>query len=112
MLHFKEEEFACKCCGQVKMDDTFLIMVDSARAIADIPFKITSGYRCPKHNAEVGSTSTNHTSGKAADIKCTYGPDRLKMITALIAVGFKRIGIGKDFIHCDINEGARSIWLY
>jgi uncharacterized protein YcbK (DUF882 family) len=94
------------------MNPDFLNLLDNAREESTISFTITSGYRCPKHNKEVGSTSTNHTSGKAADIKCFDGYSRLKIIAALIKVGFRRIGIGKDFIHCDINHSVESIWLY
>ena len=109
---FQIREFACKHCGEAKMDSKFLKMIDNAREIAGLPFHITSGYRCPVHNKNVGSTSTNHVKGLAADITCRAGPTRLKIVEAMLAVGFKRIGIHKNFIHCDINEGPESIWLY
>lgn len=112
MKYFKLDEFKCKCCGQAKMDDTFLSMIDDARDIAGIPFKINSGYRCPKHNKEVGSTSKNHTSGKAADISATTGPARFKIISALLDAGFTRIGIARTFIHADSMDLTESIWFY
>ena len=112
MKYFAIDEFKCKCCGEVHMDDKFLELLDYARGMAGVPFGITSGYRCLKHNAEVGSTSSNHTSGKASDITCTDGPNRQKIVKALINAGFARLGIGPKFIHCDINEGPEAIWLY
>ena len=112
MKYFKIEEFNCKCCGKNEMDANFLAMLDFARALACVPFSITSGYRCEKHNLEVGSTSQNHTSGKAADISCPAGHMRYIMVKALIEAGFRRIGIRKDFIHVDSTEQASSIWLY
>jgi uncharacterized protein YcbK (DUF882 family) len=87
-------------------------MLDRARGIAGVPFEIVSGYRCLHHNADVGSTSTNHTSGKAADIRCTDGQTRVKIVGALLEVGFNRLGIGPTFIHADINQGPQAIWLY
>jgi hypothetical protein len=60
----------------------------------------------------VGSTSGNHTSGKAVDIACVYGTNRLKIIMGLIRAGFRRIGIRKDFIHADTMDEIESIWLY
>jgi hypothetical protein len=54
MQHFNIEEFACHCCGKIAMDEAFLARLEKAREIAGVPFKITSGYRCPKHNAVVG----------------------------------------------------------
>jgi zinc D-Ala-D-Ala carboxypeptidase len=112
MTNFDIQEFACKHCGQVHMDSSFLEMIDEARRLAGIPFVVNSGYRCPEHNAAVGSTSENHTSGKAADLACQYGPDRMKIIGALIKAGFRRIGIAKTFIHADNMDGIESIWLY
>ena len=112
MNHFTDREFACKCCGQVKIDSEFLGMLNDARAIAGIPFIIDSGYRCLKHEAEVNGKG-NHPTGKASDIRCEEGIIRLKMLMALLSVGFRRIGIGKTFIHADsCNDKPRSIWLY
>lgn len=112
MKYFKLEEFACPCCGEQQMDELFLQKIDQAREFADASFTINSGYRCEKRNKEVGSTSQNHTSGKAADISCTNGPKRLKIIKGLLQAGFKRIGINKTFIHADIMPDVESIWLY
>lgn len=110
------EEFACKgknCCGgKVILDAIFFMMITKARALADTPFVITSGYRCPQHNADVGSTSMNHVSGKAADIKAVDGPARGKILRGLYQAGFRRVGIRKDFIHCDSMDEVESCWLY
>jgi uncharacterized protein YcbK (DUF882 family) len=113
MKYFKPEEFLCRCgCGDMKMDQSFVEMLDAAREKAGIPFVISSGKRCPKHNKEVNSTSTNHTLGVASDIRCIDGPSRFKIIKALIEVGFSRIGVAKTFIHCDTNTLPSSIWFY
>lgn len=110
--HFTRSEFKCKCCGECKMDPVFLQQLDHARDIAGIPFVIHSGYRCPSHNTAEGSTSDNHPLGVAADILCDSGPLRLKIVRALLTAGFQRLGIGKTFIHADLNDGPTSIWLY
>jgi hypothetical protein len=41
------------------MDKHFLRLLDNARQIAGIPFKINSGFRTPKHNEKVGGTCVN-----------------------------------------------------
>ena len=113
--YFKEGEFACKCCGIEVIDKHFLEKLDEARFMAGVPFVITSGYRCRKHNAEVGGASSSaHRLGKAADIKCTNSRNRFLIIDALIKAGFKRIGVGKDFINADLNETADQVvmWVY
>ena len=113
-MYFKPEEFACKCCGKHPIDSVFLAQLERAREIAGVPFVITSGYRCPKHNAEVGSTSKNHTSGKAADIKAASGPERGKILKGLYRAGFTRIGISfeKNFVHADSMDDIESCWHY
>ncbi len=110
--YFTTHEFDCPCCGESKMDIAFVMKLDNARGEAGTPFVITSGYRCVKHNLELGSTSKNHTSGHAADIACTEGQKRIKILRGLIVAGFKRIGMRKDFIHVDDTDYVDSCWLY
>ena len=113
--HFKPEEFACPCCGRIDMDLKFLVRLDWARSIADVPFRITSGFRCPKHNKEIGGRpNSSHLRGLAADIACSNSEERYKIINALIMVGFKRIGIADSFIHVDydLTKPQEVIWVY
>jgi len=113
-VNFNEEEFKCPCCGKVEMQRVFVGKLQKARDIADIPFVITSGYRCVKHNKEVGgSENSEHLFGLAADIACTDSRSRYKIITALLKAGFIRIGIGKNFIHAgDGYKIGQVIWIY
>lgn len=112
MTYFTEREFYCKCCGRAYMDRTFLDMLNRARTISGIPYVIMSGYRCPRHDAEVDGKG-NHDKGTASDIECNTGLERLKILNGLLTAGFKRIGIGKTFIHADCTPGRpNSIWLY
>jgi len=115
MLYFKLDEFKCPCCGEVHMNQGFLNKLDKARDIAGIPFEITSGYRCKKHNAEVGGhPKSAHTKGYAADIRVFGSRDRYIILKALMEVGFNRFGIGKNFIHVDNDPSIVSdvIWTY
>ena len=116
MKYFNIDEFKCKgknCCEGIQhMDALFLAQIDNARDYAGVPFVVNSGYRCEKHNKEVGSTSENHPSGKACDIECLTGPHRLKIVMGLIRAGFRRIGISKTFIHADSMDEVASIWMY
>ena len=117
LKHFKLEEFACPCeegSGK-KMDKTFLEKLDYARENAGIPFRITSGYRCEEHNAKVGGrVGSSHLKGLAADISYNGSGDRFLIINALLNVGINRIGVGKTFIHCDVDnlKSPYVMWLY
>lgn len=75
MQHFKIEEFRCRCCGEVACTENIESLVqavlDPAREKLGKPIYVNSGYRCPKHNAEVGGVkNSQHLRGEAADITC------------------------------------------
>ena len=109
------DEFRCPCCGANDMEPTALIMLDRAREISGFPYRINSGYRCEKHNAEVGGKPTSsHLQGWAVDIRVSGSRSRYLILYGLITAGFARIGIGKDFIHadCDPAKPPELSWLY
>jgi len=113
--YFKLSEFDCPYCGQNKMHKSFLKRLDLARKIAGVPFVITSGYRCPKRNKEVGGKfNSSHLIGVAADIKCETSYMRSRIIYGLMKAGFIRIGIGRNFIHADddVAKAQEVMWLY
>lgn len=108
LKYFKISEFDCKCgCKSNKQTITFLKMIDKARTIAQVPFNITSGYRCFEHNKNVGGSPTSsHLKGVAADIKYSNGLQLVRIIFGLTKAGFTRIGINeeKQFIHVDCDS--------
>jgi len=115
MKYFKLKDFNCPCCGKNNMNKDVLSRLDIARYIAGVKFIISSGYRCVKHNKEVGgSKDSSHLIGVAVDIKCKKSYNRFRIIYGLILAGFTRIGIGKNFIHADYNENKvqEVTWLY
>ena len=76
--HFNVQEFRCKC-GDTH--DTLISgeLIDKLEQLYTTlncsKIIVTSGYRCPTHDKNVGGTSTGqHTKGTAADI-CCYGQD-------------------------------------
>jgi uncharacterized protein YcbK (DUF882 family) len=116
MRYFKLSEFdSPDAPGSGKdMCTDFLAMIDNARDIAGIPFKINSGMRTLAHNRSLGSKDTSsHIKGCAADIHCNNSLDRSKIVAALIQAGFRRCGIGETFVHVDCdNDKPNAIWLY
>ena len=121
MIHFKISEFdSPDLIGSgERMNKEFLTMLDNARDLAGITFKINSGYRTEaKNNAiykSLGKTpiKSSHLNGYAADIHCNNSQDRLRILNALIQNGFKRIGIAKTFIHCDNDPlKVNAVWIY
>lgn len=90
--------------------------LDKARDLAGVPFIIDSGLRTPEHNATLPDAVSNsaHLRGFACDLRCKDSVTRFKMVNALQAVGFKRLGFGKNFIHadCDPSLPANVYWHY
>lgn len=75
MKWFEFGEFACRCCGQLptSMRENIEALVkevlNPARERLGRPIVVNSGYRCPKHNKEVGGVANSqHMRGEAADI--------------------------------------------
>jgi len=112
--YFKISEFDCPCCHKNKTSLDLIQLLDEARQIAGIPFNISSGYRCKKHNSKVGgSVTSSHLSGLGADIMVAVGYPRLLIIESLLKAGFQRIGVSSNMIHVDIDPNKpSSFWLY
>lgn len=117
MLHFDISEFDSpdQKGSCVRMQDSTLQMLDDARGIAGIPFRINSGFRTKEHNAYIGGSQySSHCYGYAVDIHCTDSRSRAIILDALREVGFNRFGIANTFIHVDNDpeKDQNVIWLY
>lgn len=119
--HFKASEFACRCgCGRADMDPDFLDKLEAARVAAGVPFVVNSGFRCPAHDAAVGTSGTPgagpHTTGHAADIAFPAGPRSRAILGGAVAAGIDGLGLrakGPDrgrYIHLD--DLAPRTWNY
>lgn len=116
LRYFTEEEFnkARPSCSLRDMNEQFMARLDEARHLSGVPFIVNSAYRSKQYEIEKGRTGTSsHCLGLAIDLACSSNFNRLCIIEALLRVGFRRIGIGKTFIHVDYDSTKNaSIWLY
>ena len=113
--YFKPEEFKCPCCGRCEMDGELIFMLDLLRAVCGFPLIVTSGFRCKKYNEAIGGEENSaHLRGKAADIYCLSQIKRYEILKNALLLGFRRIGIGKNFIHLDVDITLPypRIWVY
>ncbi len=105
--YFKKEEFECSCCQQNSIKSDFINKLDVARYLAKTPFRILSGYRCPKHNESVGgSPNSAHLTGYAADIFAGNSRQMYMILNAVMKAGFTRIGINNNSIHVDMADAV------
>ena len=119
--NFSSDRMKCRCgCGICNVSEEFMHKLQMTRTIANIPLVIASGCRCPAHNKDEGGKDTSdHLTTKdikceGADIRCHYSGDRLKIISAAIMAGFRRIGIAKSFIHLGMKKDNPQdvMWVY
>ena len=113
---FNYEEFDCRLLvgsGQKYMDREFLQMLNEARRLAGIKFKIVEGYKSTKRqHFEGGLTNNPHLIGRAAKIWCIHKEKRYKIITSLLEVGFTRVGIERNYVYVDNDDLKKDmIWL-
>ena len=113
MKYFTLSEFDCKQTGENEMDEDFLEKLDTLRELCGFPFKITSGYRSPKHSIEAAKASPGkHSEGIAADIYTSNSNQRYKIVKFATELGFKGIGIADNFVHVDTRTTTSVIWTY
>ena len=109
--NFSRAEMQCKCgCGRADMDPDFMDKLQALRTHLGFAFHITSGFRCPDHDAEAHKrVPCVHAEGIAADIACSHEH------AAAIAGEWKNFGftgkgerqegaVAKRFIHLDTSE--------
>lgn len=102
------------------MEHEVIQALDIARDIYGYPMVITSGFRTIEHNRSLiergyaASPNSSHLLGWAVDIAVPNSQRRFLMLEALLDAGFHRIGLGKTFIHVDLdpNKTPNCIWTY
>lgn len=107
--HFHEDEFRCRCCGELHPSGVPAALVNELEAVRKYfgkPVKINSGYRCPTHNKNVGGAKrSQHLLGIAADHYIPGVPAH--KVHAFHASRGIVGGLGKynSFTHIDVRPG-------
>jgi len=101
--HFYSGEFMCPCCKVAIVDLDLVARLEELRQRVGEPIRITSGYRCPKHNAEVGGSPVSlHMVGAAADI-VVPGMDPIVVANYASTIGFGGIIVYRSHVHVDLR---------
>lgn len=116
--HFNVQEFRCKCGGthDILISSELIDKLEQLyTALNCSKIIVTSGYRCPTHDKNVGGTSTGqHTKGTAADI-CCYGQDGKPISSKLVCckaqdigfTGIANIDSSYQYTHVDVRTSGK-----
>ena len=112
--NFSRSEFACKCgCGFDEIAPDTVYICQNIRHHFDRLVTITSGCRCPEHNASVGGAeNSQHVAGTAADVVVS-GVDPREVYEYLeeqsTHLGVGGLGSYSSFTHVD-TRSRRARW--
>lgn len=116
--NFKTSEFHCKgknCCDSTLIDEKLVEWLQKIRDHFGVSVNVNSGYRCEKHNKNVGgSSSSHHMKGMAADI-VVKGKTPREVAQYAEKIGVQRIGLyetDKDGYFVHIGSGTSKRFWY
>lgn len=111
--HFSAEELQCPCCRGLVVVPSFVDFLESVRKSYNRPMRISSAYRCEKHNRAVGGSVTSaHLSGRAVDVVVDSSLERIELIKAATRHDVRGLGLAKNFIHLDTLPSRTAAWFY
>ena len=83
--HFHSTEFECQHCVQIKIDENLVNkMEDIFSKLRASKCIISSGYRCPDYDIQIGGFVGRHAEGLAADC-CYYDKDGYPIPSEIVA---------------------------
>ena len=108
--HFHSEEFRCKCCRSIRIDERLVNNLEKLfEKLNASKCIISSGYRCPEYDKKIGGFVGYHAKGLASD--CIYYDKDGKAIPSKIVICvaydldlFRGIAkINDNFTHLDVR---------
>lgn len=101
-LNFK---YCNPACSVDELNSKLVDRIILAQRMCGEQFTITSAYRSQGYERSKGRKgSSSHCKGLAVDVSAVNSHLRFKIVAGCILAGFPRLGIGKTFIHIDIDE--------
>ncbi len=106
--HFSLQELKCKCsfeeCQITFVCERVVYLLERLREKVCQSILITSGYRCPRYNKQIGGApESQHITGYGVDLYVP-GVKISKLAKLAKQVGFLGIGEYKAHIHVDIYK--------
>ncbi len=102
--------------GKVENLDSILILaLERLEKALNHDLEFVSGFRCYDCNLKAGGVKNSaHCQGLAVDVRASTSGERFHILYWALDLNFKRIGIGRNFIHLDIDYDLPQhvVWLY
>jgi hypothetical protein len=113
--HFSLHEFACPHCRWPRANRTLVRRLEDLRSAhySNAGLSIVSGYRCVKHNTDIGGAKdSQHLKGRAADIPPHGNNGKLvtvEQVAKLQLFGgleYQPLHSGRGCTHVDVRAGG------
>lgn len=102
--NFTPKEIACKCCGEIVVDEASMDALQRLRDMWGEPLVINCGHRCFRHNKEVGGVAHSQHLTLAFDVRMPKARHEA-FIKLARQCGFRGIGHRdyETFVHLDMG---------
>lgn len=106
--HLYAEEVECRCgykeCRGYKMSLDTILAFEFTRKEFGKPIKVNSGFRCEKHNVDVGGVDhSRHVLGQALDLRAKNSND-LRRLGVIAKKHFDVVLEYDTFVHCHMEN--------
>ena len=112
--HFKPQEFVCPCCDAGQPAALLVLWLEELREAWGGPVVVNSGFRCERHNAEVGGARrSRHLVGCAADVRPAEGlmEDFARLVRRLGSLPGWELRFYGAFLHVGVpRREADRLW--
>ena len=115
MKSMKDRIPVCPHGSREDIDISLIASLEKLERESRLELEFSSGYRCKACNAAAGGVKNSaHLRGLAVDILVDNSVERFQLLFAAVILGFRRVGIGRRFVHLDLdlNLAQDVLWLY
>ena len=105
----------CDHCRKSDISPDLVSALEILERLLERELTYTSGVRCVDCNRVAGGAANSaHLRGLAADVYCESSTDLFLTIKGCILAGVRRLGVGKNFIHVDVDQSLSQMcaWSY
>lgn len=95
----------CKHSQRSGLSQQLCLFLDKLEKQLGYELTFSSGLRCAACNAAVGGVKNSaHLRGLAVDVIVDNSTERFHLVEIALHMGCKRIGIGRRFVHLDVDD--------